>query len=96
MRPSDITMQYDKGNQQDDKPHPLTSIAYGSSGKTFDHPHLYRVERGFPYLRNGKLVQAIPQFKSLTLYSITVANAPTNQFNTTTTPAAINYPTRIP
>lgn len=75
--------------------HPVNSMAYGSSTRTADVPHLYRVERGYPYLRHGKLVQAIPQWKSLTLYSVTTANAPTSAFNTTTTPKSISYPTRI-
>lgn len=52
--------------------------------------NLYRLRRGYPYPRRGVLVQATPQFKTLTLYSPTSANAQLP--GTTVTPVSITYP----
>ncbi len=57
----------------------VKDLAYGggesSSSSPVDSGSLYRLERGTPYKRNGRLVFATPQFKALTLYSPTSKNA---------------------
>lgn len=48
---------------------------------SFDTPTTYRLSRGFPKLRRGVSVSAIPKFKGLTLYSH-IANSPASFQNT--------------
>jgi hypothetical protein len=54
---------------------------------------VFRVERGQPYYRAGKPVYAVPQFRSLNLFSPTAQNAllPT----ITITPSRIAYPVKV-
>jgi len=53
---------------------------------------LFRVERGAPLLRAGKPVFATPQFKALTIYSLTskTAQLPTTSVQT----VSVTYPTK--
>lgn len=52
----------------------ISEMAYGGLGN-HDGGKLYRLERGTPYYRAGKVVYATPQFKGLTIYSPTSSNA---------------------
>jgi hypothetical protein len=53
---------------------------------------LFRLERGAPYLRAGRLVFATPQFKTQTLYSLTNKNAQLP--STPTAPGSIIHPVK--
>lgn len=73
----------------------VKDMIYGGSKPTSNVAvlgNLYRLRRGYPLMRAGKLVVATPQFKTLTLYSPTsaVAQLP----GTTVTPVSISYPHR--
>ena len=61
---------------------PISSVVVSSN--------LYRLRRGYPMPRAGKLVVATPQFKALTLYSPT--NATQQIPGKTLTPVSITYP----
>lgn len=52
---------------------------------------VYRLERGFPFLRAGRPVVAIPQFKGVTLVSHTTTNVP-KTFQSPATNTAIKWP----
>jgi hypothetical protein len=54
------------------------SMAYSMPAEkgVYNTPTTYRLSRGFPLLRRGVAVSAVPKFKALTLYSHT-ANTPT-------------------
>lgn len=55
--------------------HPVKQMTYGTmKPKPRPITSTFRLERGFPYQRAGKLVPATPQFNTLTLYSNTVKN----------------------
>jgi len=74
-----------------------SSLAYGGGGvATASAPisagSLYRLERGAPYRRKGKVVFATPQFKALAIYTPTTQTAQipgTNQQGVTA-----GYPTK--
>lgn len=68
-------------------------MAYGGSNENANGTTLtqgYRLRRGFPYMRAGRNVSAIPQFKTLAIYSHTT-NAP-GTFQTSTTGVKIQWP----
>ena len=76
----------------DTQPH-IKDMAYGGSKPipgAVIMSNLYRLRRGYPYPRAGKLVIATPQFKALTLYSPTSGNAQLP--GTTVNPVSITYP----
>jgi hypothetical protein len=62
------------------------SMAYSSSAETNLRPDMYRLSRGFPYMRGGKNVVPIPQFKGLPIYSHAPGVVPPS-FNQTMTTA---------
>lgn len=71
----------------------IKDMAYGGSkpiSSTIIASNLYRLRRGFPYPRRGSLVNATPQFKTLTIYSPTSKNAQLP--GATVTPVSIAYP----
>lgn len=69
----------------------ILKLAYGGTSKSpVATSNNFRVERGFPFMRAGRLVYATPQFRALTLYSPVNTNAQLPK--TTTTPTAITYP----
>ena len=53
-------------------PTPAKDMAYGggpvSSGTAVQTGQIYRLERGYPAFRRGRLLQAIPRTKAETLY----------------------------
>lgn len=61
------------------------SMAYSQPPQSgnFNTTATYRLGRGFPFLRRGVAVSAIPKFKGITLYSHTT-NTPTPFQNTQT------------
>jgi hypothetical protein len=63
--------------QSGNLPRLAQSMAYTQPSQTgnFNNTATYRLGRGFPFLRRGVAVSAIPQFKGITLYSHT-ANTP--------------------
>lgn len=80
-------------DQDDDRPSTFKKMAYGGSGQVVASERSYRLERGHPFLRGGKMVVALPQFKALTIYSPVSTNA--GQLpSSTTTPTAITYPSK--
>jgi len=72
----------------------IKDMAYQGWDASPVHGRMFRLERGFPYLRNGKPVVTVPQFKGLTVYSHTIANAPA-PFQQTATNTAVAWP-KIP
>ena len=83
---------FDMGNSQ----HTTKQMMYGAVRPKprvpRPAPQHFRLERGVPYQRRGKLVFATPQFKSQAIYSITNKNAQLP--STTTTPGSIIHPYR--
>ena len=75
---------------------PAKQLAYGLGVRRPRTPvsggQLFRIERGSPFARAGQLVFATPQFKSLTIYSITNKNAQLP--STATSPGSIIHPFR--
>lgn len=69
-------------------------LAYGGSTPPAETHFSYRMERGRPFQRAGKLVSAIPQFKALTIYSPVNSNSPNPSFQTTAKPVAVAYPAK--
>lgn len=53
----------------------------------------FRLERGSPFRRRGKLVKALPQFKGLAVYSPTSENS-SGGFSTNEQTTKISYPSR--
>lgn len=66
-------------------------MAYG--GSTQDHlkKNTFRLARGYPYVRAGQPVVAMPQFSGLYLYTPTAKNIPTG-FRQTMTETRIKRP----
>lgn len=79
-------------DNEPEKPNGTLKMAYGGNSADNASSRSYRMERGTPFLRGGKLVYATPQFKGLTLYSPVSNNV---QFTpTTTTPTQAQWPSK--
>lgn len=88
---NDLKSQIVVGN---DKQPTIKDMAYGGAkpiSNILVSSNLYRLRRGYPFPRAGKLVVATPQFKTLTLYSPTTKNRQVQ--GNTVTPISITYPT---
>ena len=78
-----------------DKQPNIKDLAYGGSKPlpaSAVAGNLFKLRRGAPVMRAGKLVTVIPQFKTQTIYSVTSGNAQLPGI--TSTPVAIAYPTQ--
>ena len=64
----------------------------GTAGPV-DGGQMYRLERGTPFYRSGRMVYAVPQFRAVNLFSPTIQNAllPTQSI----TPTKISYPVKV-
>jgi hypothetical protein len=64
--------------QIDDQQRSIRVLAYGGGNRTGRQTdsRLYRLERGYPYQRMGRLVLAVNQFKGLSLYTPSTSNLP--------------------
>jgi hypothetical protein len=68
----------------------IKDMAYKMDGDPTS-PNVYRLERGKEYMRAGKILPAIPQFKSLQLYMQAAGSVPKN-FQVTMTPKRVRWP----
>lgn len=87
---------------------PIRLMAYGGSNRQLKQAdnRLYRLERGYPYSRMGRLVVAVNQFKGQSLYTPSTSNIPqaktlnapqkgvgqTPTSGSSTTPTRIHFP----
>ena len=82
----------------------IYSLAYGG-GNRQESDTLYRVERGTPRYRNGRLISVLPQFRALKLAVRNTNSVPTNVPLTQSSPATspfvntttgrVQYPTAV-
>jgi hypothetical protein len=67
-------------------------MMYGKKGEgSGDDTQRYRLERGFPYTRGGKIVGPIPEFATLYLYSQAAGQVP-DTFRQTMTSTRVRWP----
>jgi len=73
--------------------HYVKVMAYGNLDVDVPVHAIYRLERGFPYIRAGNSVVAIPQFKAANIFSHVAQNAPA-PFATTITDTLVRSPAK--
>ena len=66
-------------------------MAYGGNDGGTDSS-TYRMERGTPYMRRGQLVQPMPKFKALNIYSPTPGTLQAGVQFTLTAPTKVRFP----